>query len=318
MEEINRLHDIADDIGGTSWGYELASALHNIAAGIGEKVDGMRHVGEYEDYVLTFVEAYGGLEEVKGHMMPEGMEWLLDVWPKWNNGEYCKFGDWWKSEKYGESEPQQLRKLSIYTPEQLREWGQDDGDNFGYDWDFMRPGDPKYRPEKVEPPAPKVLDADGVEIEVGDDLYSVDGSLKFHVSHVDRINGKIATDAMFSLDKWADPAMYTHRAPVLAADGKLLEVGQTVYHIADGKEYTVEELFEDGAMVTPDGITGGRCRAEYLTHERPDSFSLIEQDSELTPYNYALKYGKPDGVSNGKFQRVDLVRRCKALAEKED
>lgn len=44
MEEINRLHDIADDIGSTSWGYELASALHNIAAGIEEKVDEMRHV----------------------------------------------------------------------------------------------------------------------------------------------------------------------------------------------------------------------------------------------------------------------------------
>ena len=58
-------------------------------------------------------------------------------------------------------------------------------------------------------------------------------------------------------------------APVLAADGEPLEAGQTVYHIADGKEYTVKELLKDGAMVTPDGITGGRCRAEYLTHERP-------------------------------------------------
>ena len=56
---------------------------------------------------------------------------------------------------------------------------------------------------------------------------------------------------------------------VLGADGEPLEAGQTVYHIADGKEYTVEKLFEDGAMVTPDGITGGRCRAEYLTHHRP-------------------------------------------------
>ena len=71
-------------------------------------------------------------------------------------------------------------------------------------------------------------------------------------------------------------------APVLAADGVPLEVGQTVYHIADGKEYTVEKLFEDGAMVTPDGITGGRCRAEYLTHQRPvldaDGKPLREDD----------------------------------------
>ena len=113
-------------------------------------------------------------EEMKGlkaRLMPEGMEWLLEVWPKWSNGEYCKFGDWWKSGKYGEPEPKQFLKLSIYTPEQLREWGQDDGDHFGYEWDFMRPSDPKYRPDKVEPPAPKVLDADGVEIREGDEVW---------------------------------------------------------------------------------------------------------------------------------------------------
>ena len=70
-------------------------------------------------------------------------------------------------------------------------------------------------------------------------------------------------------DLEVDHGKRVKRPPVLAADGEPLEVGQTVYHIADGKEYTVEELFEAGAMVTPDGITGGRCRAEYLTHHRP-------------------------------------------------
>ena len=340
MEEINRLHDIADDIGRTSWGYGLASALHDIAAGI---EGGPRDLSGYESDVMAWVEKNGGLDAVKaqrsdcipraayerkkagwlthirecetalakrnlrirelekelegtlrrtaelectcvelkarrtkladendtlrneladirGRLMPEGMEWLLEVWPKWSNGEYCKFGDWWVSNNYGVPKPKRFRRLSIYTPEQLDEWGQGDGESYDYEWDFLRPSDPKYRPDKVEPPAPKVLDA----------------------------------------------------------DGEPLEVGQTVYHIADGKQYTVEELFKDGAMVTPDGITGGRCRAEYLTHERPDSFSLIEQGAEMCPYDYAMKYGKPDGVSNGKFQRVDLVRRARALAEKED
>lgn len=50
-------------------------------------------------------------------------------------------------------------------------------------------------------PAPKALDADGAEIEVGDDLYSVEGMLKFHVSAIDKKNGRIATEAMFALDK---------------------------------------------------------------------------------------------------------------------
>lgn len=334
MEEINRLHDIADDIASTSWGYELAAALHRIAADIGEKVDEMRHVGEYEDDVLTFVDAYGGLEEVKAHMIPEGMEWLLDVWPKWSNGEYCKFGDWWKSEKYGESEPQQLRKLSIYTPEQLREWGQDDGDNFGYDWDFMRPGDPKYRPEKVEPPAPKVLDADGVEIEVGDDLYSVEGGLKLHVGVIDTRNGKIATAEMYALDKWADPSLFTHRAPVFAADGKPLREEETVwgnkggsYHLTsvhDGKVFARHVGGSFGAEVESAGGEGlYRLRADQLTHERPDSWERLEEDASDVIYDIGLHLGdySPSGFKekgDSVQDRVrDIVRRAKALAERD-
>ena len=257
MVELDRLHEIAEDVGRTVWLRDLGAALCDIADGI---EGGTRDLSGYESDVLAWVEKNGGLDAVRERLMPEGMEWLLEVWPKWSNGEYCKFGDWWVSDNYGVPKPKRFRRLSIYTPEQLDEWGQGDGESYDYEWDFLRPADPKYRPDKVEPPAPKVLDA----------------------------------------------------------DGEPLEVGQTVYHIADGKEYTVEKLFEDGAMVTPDGITGGRCRAEYLTHHRPDSFSLIEQDAELCPYDYVMKCGKPDGVSNGKFQRVDLVRRCKALAEKED
>ena len=56
-------------------------------------------------------------EALSKRLMPEGMEWLLEVWPKWSNGEYCKFGDWWTADKYGETEPKPFRKLSIYTPE---------------------------------------------------------------------------------------------------------------------------------------------------------------------------------------------------------
>ena len=134
---------------------------------------------------LGFDEDMADRDEVErrllARLMPEGMEWLVEVWPKWSNGEYCKFGDWWKSDKYGEPEPRQFRKLSIYTPDQLREWGQDDGESYGYEWDFMRPSDPKYRPDKVEPPAPKVLDADGVEIRVGDTVYSAEDGTEYEV-----------------------------------------------------------------------------------------------------------------------------------------
>ena len=113
------------------------------------------------------------LEDViNRRLMPEGMEWLLEVWPKWSNGEYCKFGGWWVAPTYGENEPKPLRTLSIYAPDQLREWGQDEGDNFGYQWDFMRPSDTGYRPDKVEP-AP--VGADGVPITNDESVYEIGG-----------------------------------------------------------------------------------------------------------------------------------------------
>lgn len=129
-----------------------------------------RLLQEDED-AAKWVREHGGLEKVEARLMPKGMEWLLEVWPKWSNGEYCKFGDWWTADKYGDYEPRQLRRLVFYTPEQLREWEQDEGDNFGYEWDFMRPSDTTYRPDKSEPPAPNVLDADGVPIHEGDTVY---------------------------------------------------------------------------------------------------------------------------------------------------
>lgn len=39
MEEIDRLHEIAEDVGRTVWLRELGAALRDIADGIGEKVD---------------------------------------------------------------------------------------------------------------------------------------------------------------------------------------------------------------------------------------------------------------------------------------
>ena len=119
---------------------------------------------------------------------------------------------------------------------------------------------------------------------------------------------------------------------VYDVDGVEIHEGDKVY-FTDGREqecdtavrvnidYKGEPYVQLGRMNDAGYTTYTECSCidpSQLTHERPDSFSLIEQDSELTPYDYALKYGKPDGVSNGKFQRVDLVRRARALAEKED
>lgn len=253
-------------------------------------------------------------EAMEARLMPEGMEWLLDVWPKWSNGDYCKFGDWWKSDRYGEFEPKQFNKLSIYTPEQLREWGQDDGDNYGYEWDFMRPSDPKYRPGKSEPPAPKVLDADGVEIHVGD---TVCGTRDMEPMRVVDADSRECGFKHIKCEKDGDGFFFycadelTHKLPVLAADGEPLEVGQTVWR-DDGE--TLEVLY-----LRPDGLVdccGEIERPERLTHERPDSWERLEEDATKNPFDYCKDVGHRlyTCENSEAYKARDLVLRAKKLA----
>lgn len=111
------------------------------------------------------------------------------------------------------------------------------------------------RPDNLTHQRP-VLGADGVPIELGDDLYSVESGLKLHVSTIDRVNCKIATSEMFALDRWADPSMFTHTKP-----------------------------------------------------EPPESWERIEEDAERIDETRLWGDRTPDAR--------DLVRRCRALAERE-
>ena len=284
----------------------------------------------------------GSLKELDKRLMPEGMEWLLEVWPKWSNGEYCKFGDWWMSDKYGESEPKQFRKLSIYTPEQLREWGQDDGDHFGYEWDFVRPANPKYRPDKVEPPAPNVLAADGEPLEVGQTVWDVESGTEYEVVgiHTDEDTPVrvMRTDGSH-LAKAAKPSTLTHQRPVLDADGVPIKEGDTVYLLPGewcdrfpclgfygGEELNVIDLNPKHGVsgsikcCKADKMTG-LCypQSSQLTHakpEPPDSWERIEEDVELSPADYISKYGRKTKLYAYEEVPRDLVRRCKALADR--
>ena len=251
-------------------------------------------------------ELHGLMDVLDKRLMPEGMEWLLDVWPKWDNGDYCKFGDWWTAESYGEFDPKQLRKLSIYTPEQLDEFGQGNGKDYGYEWDFFRPSYVTYHPVKVEPPAPKVLDADGAEIRVGDtvwhtrtrDEYSVIGVPSKSVINVSKqLDGR-------EIHGVVSPYSLTHRAPVIAADGRPLREGEHVWHIETGAELVVKELPKPGeyqavVVLAPPASHLTSFDPDRLTHERPDSYDTLWDDIE----NCAVGY-------------EGFMRRVKALAER--
>ena len=224
------------------------------------------------------------MDELDRRLMPDSCEW-----PVFEDGFPVRIGD---AVRFGDEE---MRVEGV----ELRA----DGFELHGRCDVVSsPCAAGYAPdERVKRPAPKVLDADGVEVELGDDLYSVEGSLKFHVSHVDRANGKIATDAMFAIDKWADPSLFTHRAPVLAADGLPLRVGDTVYHVDTGIEYSVRSTTNGGAHLSRGDKPGGYCRADYITHERPESWERIEGDIER-------------GKTYTDEAVLEFVRRARALA----
>ena len=315
MNGIEKLREYAD---ATEWG-GMCSVLHEHHGDFACDCSG-RECSECKAAYLHAIadEVQENMRDADARMMPEGMAWLLEVWPKWSNGEYCKFGDWWTADKYGDYEPKQLRRLVFYTPEQLREWEQDEGDNFGYEWDFMRPSDTTYRPDKAEPPAPKVLDADGVEIKQGDTVYRVGMSTfdpEYNTLTVTDIRTKpgltpIETKNSHDGYLYGKPEDFTHRAPVLAADGRPLREGEHVYHVETGTELVVKWLPKPGeyqavvvfALPTSPASHLTSFDPDQLTHERPDSWERLEEDARSCTCV---------------MEAIDLVRRCRALAERE-
>ena len=173
-----------------------------------------------------------------------------------------------------------------------------------------------------ERPAPKVLDVEGAEIRAGDEVWDKssgdrltavaieDGGHTIICRYADIEGSAIPTHGLWS------PCELTHRAPVIAADGRPLREGETVWHTSSGAEYTVRSVTRGGAHLSKGDKPGGYCRAEYLTHERPDSRDRIEEDARLKPSEYADRYHIGRIGFEAEDMRVDLVRRCKEMAEK--
>ena len=194
----------------------------------------------------------------------------------------------------------------------------------------------------------KVLDADGAEIRVGDTLYYVDGREQ-KVNTVARLTdgfvqfGRINEAGYVTYCEGAciPSDQLTHRAPVLAADGKPLCEGERVWCIHGGGPYVVDDMnpvtgsvgvtcnTHDGKLEW--GFYAGELTHEDpletprpLTHERPDSWERLEEDAtKLSPYYYARDVMglDTDKMPPKESRRIDmmrdLVRRAKKLAERD-
>ena len=176
-----------------------------------------------------------------------------------------------------------------------------------------------------------ILLSDGVEIRVGDRVWS---------THLDEPNGWIVIDPHEDRDDsqtvlvsigdrtgHARPENLTHQCPVLAADGKPLREGETVWDVISGIELTVIGLpgpgeYQAVKLRLDDGAVTG-LDPDRLTHERPvaDTWERLEEDAEKDPCGYFGFDGEEtcgkcpaSGKNCEQTMALDIVRRAKKLA----
>ena len=148
----------------------------------------------------------------------------------------------------------------------------------------------------------KMLDSEGVPIEVGDTVYCDDDSEPFTVTLFDYtecgVYLTLTKDHNNTLLYKMEPSRLSHKRPIFDADGVPIKVGDIVYGVSTnvgdvsyvslgkGKAYTVERIEANGENYLVD-IAEVKDRwpiysvsPENLTHERHDSWERIEEDLE--------------------------------------
>ena len=258
--------------------------------------------GEGNEYIM---------DELSKRLMPEGMEWLIEAWPRFEDGEPVRFSD--DFERYGEESV--VSFATMYS----------DG-SFALNFRAYSKG------EHVNRPAPKVLDADGVEIRVGDTVYFVDARTFDHeyneyvVTNIRTKPGLTPIEVKNSHNgyNYGYPEDFTHR--VLAADGLPLREGEKPYRVDNGKQVEIRRIDpsngESCVFVGVDGRSYGYwLLPDQLTHERPESWERLEEDAESLRQTIADQLGDYDFDGSGKdsvqTRLMAIVRRARALAERD-
>ena len=197
-------------------------------------------------------------DELRKRAMPEGMEWLVEAWPRFEDSEPVRIGDDYEC-WCGDTEV--VRSVTIR----------------------------KGRSVLNESQPHSFVVSDGP-----------------FTAHGERVK----------------------RPAVLAADGEPLEVGQTVWD-ENGDELVIGALEDGGHTVTCRYVDVGDAIPVHgiwspsdLTHERPDSWERLEKDAckGVCDYFNAYKCDECEHVEGGccKNMARDLVRRCRALAERSE
>lgn len=200
-----------------------------------------------------------GFDEVRGRIerieredaerrskLSERERQILDMWPRYEDGEYVWFDDAVEAHHGGAVTVEAIEFSHGYVCVKDAEDG---------DWDTSM-----YAMHPLKRPVPKVLDADGVEIKFGDTVWDGDGVEMIVMSLVGELPGHVTTHskippAMHSID----PKRLTHTRP---DSWKRLEEdarkGVCEYAGAYRKSGTIDSHECDGCRFDGDG-NGPTC-----------------------------------------------------------
>lgn len=309
---IATVHGMFDVGRASTFSGDLGRVLEAIADELDELDDkAARRRSHIVTLESTIAERNRELRELRGQVPTERERQILDMWPRFEDGEPVMIGDGVDS-LGGEI-------IEVYIAGNAAAIWNNSGNHM-----HLSLG------ERVKRPARSVLDADGVEIKVGDTVWHEDGTELVVIAFGDVQDG----ETMLVVEHVAGPTEWdevrclsvTHRRRVLDADGVEIRVGDTVWH-EDGSEWLVEEITRLGARC----FDGDRRRTfipAFLTHTPPDSWKRLEEDAAKHPCVYAegVKGGKfskcsecpwgneCDGSRAGEMMARDVIRRAKALA----
>lgn len=296
---------------------------------------------EEERESIAWVREHGGLGTVEARLMPEGMEWLVEAWPRFEDGEPVSIGDEYECWCCG------THRVNSVT---IREGSSTINATNAHSF-VVSDGPATAHGKRVRRPAPKVLDADGVEIRVRDTVYLLPGDwcdkfpllschewgamkvLSLRPNHdTSRIECETSPGSVVC---YPQPSQLTNQRPVLDADGVPIHEGDHGWWVEQpGVEIVVKHIDPDEC----DQLTvcdvhgrGNTISADEFTHTKPeiDTWERIEEDADALvdaeingegSCNAANAYCNRRGLGEGTsfvLMAQDLVRRCRALAERE-
>ena len=360
MTGLERLRELANGVFGNVWShtlYDYCEAhgldVENQGAKFRDELNGIATQIEREQVeVDAWVREHGGIEELrrmfkdaeirrfelcgalgidldKGwseamaamrlRLMPEGYEW-----PAFEDGEPVRLGDEY-ADTFGANTVATIEFGDGYSAINSNTPG-------GYVVGKFEGAHGRYVPR----PAPKVLDADGVEIRVGDTVYGfagqqyeVTGLCEYESSivHAKTVGDGVAADELLALSGQLNSAQLeaskiTHRALVLAADGKPLREGETVWDVDGCGPLIVWRLPDKPGMnvsLKKNGVHWYRL-PKKLTHEYPDSWERLEEDvaGASCPDVYCSNHQIDASDASYEWAMArDIVRRAKKLAERD-